>query len=406
MKTRNKSILLTVLTALFILHGIPVIGFYTPAIAYLLVVLLLYIVLARTVGVESFLWMMALVFPIICVPLLYSIVKLLRGNHDLAIETYNFLQLLLYPLLGIYVMRRGNKDFCMGIMRVILIGYAITCVTTILGCSIFPNAARVLTGGQDDLLLYARYKQMNIGDFHFVYFIALTLPLLIGSIRYNKIKKIIGFTLLVLVLVAIFYSSYTTALLFSLMSLLLFCVPKNISARRLVRLTLIAFLVSMIARTFLASVFEVFSGEMSNEDMSGRLGDMSILLRGGTTEQLGEESDVSTRLDLFTSSLKAFESNPIWGAWGSKPTGGHSYLFDTMGCFGLIGFSLLIWLYVRTYKLFLAPYKREPWFSYVLFSYLLVIFQSILNPNPSIMVISFLFPIYTRLMSKNKNLKQ
>lgn len=403
MRAKNNAKELTVLTALYILHSIPVIGYYTPAVAFLLVTVLLYVALALKASAGSFLRLLVLSLPVVIIPLLRLILVLAGGNHDFSLEMYSFMQVLIYPMLGLYVIRSKNTAFCKAILLVFLVSYSITAITTIIGCNMFPNAARALTGNQDDLALYGQYKRLNIGDFHFVYFITLTLPLLIGSIRYNAIKKSIGYLLVALVLVAVYYSAYTTALLFCFVALILFFVGKNTTGRILVWYVLIAILLVTVGGNLLSPILSSASSSIDNEDVALRLSDMSSVLSGTKLESLDEASDMGTRYDLFSRSWNSFLANPIIGSWKLKMVGGHSFVLDTLGLFGLVGLFCMLWMYIRSYKMYLGSSKQKPWFAFLLSSFLLIIFQACLNPQPTINVLSFVLPMYTCLMDKKLN---
>ncbi len=400
MRAKNNAKTLTILSALYILHAIPIIGYYTPAIVFLLVTLLLYVVLALNASSGSFVRLLALSLPVISIPFLRLIQVIVVGERDFYLESYSFIQVLIYPMLGLYVLRSKNITFCKTILLIFLVSYSITAVTTIIGCYLFPDAARALTGNQDNLALYGQYKRMNIGDFHFVYFITLTLPLIIGSIRYKLIKKPIGILLVVLVIVAVYYSAYTTALLFSILALLLFFVPKNIAGNKLFFLGIVAFVILMMSSTVLSTILSSVSGNINNEDIASRLADMSTVFSGGTVESLDAESDMGARYDLFSRSWQAFLQNPIIGSWSLRAIGGHSFFLDTIGLFGLLGLLCLVWMYVRSFKLFLAPFRKNSWYAFLLSTFFLIIFQAILNPQPTIKVLSFVLPMYACLMDK------
>ena len=405
MKERNSATALTVLAILYVLHNIPIIGYYTPAVVFLLITVLLYLALVMKIGAGNFFKLLMLAFPVISIPFLRLLQVFCAGEHAVGLEFYSFIQILIYPLLGLYVLQSRNTAFCKTFFAVLIIAYSITALTTIVGCRMFPNAARALTGTQDDITLYGQYKAMNIGDFHFVYFITFLLPLLIGSIRYNVIKKWMGILLVVLIVVAVYYSAYTTALLFCVMGLLLFFVRKNIPGKSLMWLGIVVFFLVFAGGALLSSVMSFVSERVGNEDVASRLADMSIMFSGGSVESFDEASDLSTRHELFSRSWKAFLSNPIIGTWRLKSLGGHSFLLDTMGLFGLLGLACIIWMYVRSYKLFLAPFNHKPWYSFLLFSFLLIVFQAVLNPQPTINVISYILPVYACLMDKETSQK-
>lgn len=397
---RNKVGLLTFLSSLYILHSIPVIGYYTPAVFFGAIVLLLYLAVIITVGFNSFLRILLLSLPIVCIPFMRVLLSFFSDSNNLLIEVYSFFQLLLYPILGFYILHSKNTFMCKTLMAVVVLFYTVTAVTTIVGCNLYPNAARALTGHQDDIVLYGQYKRMNIGDFHFVYFLALTLPLLIGSVRFFKIKKIIGYTLIAISVTAVYYAAYSTALLFTVVALLLLIIPKTIQIRYLVGIIFFSFLLIIPARLVLSNLFSSMSESVGNEDVSSRLNDMSVVFSGGSFNQLEESSDMSTRVGLFSRSWEAFESSPIWGIWETKKLGGHSFFLDTLGLFGIGGLFLMIWMYIYIYKKFLFPQKKKKWFIFLFSSYILIIIQAILNPQPSINVLSFIFPLYTCLMNK------
>lgn len=406
MKEKNNASALTVLSALYILHNVPAVGYYTPAIAFLLITILLYVFLTFKLSSGGIFRYIALAFPVVCIPFLRLVLTYFSGHHDYFAEGYAFIQVLIYPLLGLYVMKSRNVAFCKTLFLVFLLSYSLTCVTTIIGCNIFPNAARALTGNQDDIALYGQYKRMNIGDFHFVYFITLTLPLVIGSIRFNVIKKSVGIFLVGLVLVTVYFSAYTTALLFCVMAVMLFFVRKNISGRSLLGLIVAGGIAVLVGSALLSTILDSISGSIGNDDVASRVADMSSLFSGETVESLDDSSDVGTRFDLFSRSLRVFAAHPLFGSWSFKGLGGHSFVLDNMGAFGLFGLLCMIWMYSRSFKMFLKPFRSNPWFAFMLSSFALIIFQAFLNPQPTINVLSFILPMYACLMERKTQRKR
>lgn len=402
MKDNNNALTLTILTTLYLLHNVPVIGYYTPAVLFLVITILLYFALVLAIGQAYFSKILLLAFPVVSIPFLRLLLVLFVGEHAFTLEVYSFVQVLIYPLLGLYIMKSKNYAFCRVLFIILIMAYAITAVTTIIGCRMYPNAARALTGSQEDTALYSQYKQMNIGDFHFVYFITLTLPLLIGSIRYQAIGRTKGLLLAFLVLVTVYYSAYTTALLFCILAVFLLFVPKDSSWKSLILLSIVGVIVVFAARIFISNLFSYASESVANEDVASRLADISALFVGETADQLGDASDTGLRLKLFERSWQVFADNPIFGSWSLKAVGGHSFIFDTLGLFGIVGLFCIIWMYIRSFRLFLAPFKHKSWFVFLLTSYLFIIVQAILNPQPTINVLSFILPMYACLMDKEK----
>ena len=153
-------------------------------------------------------------------------------------------------------------------------------------------------------------------------------------------------------------------------------------------LILISFLLCVVFSKYV-SEFLLWLGEtLNNDTFTPRL----YALAGGKT---GLEVSDDNRLLLYTSSLNTFFSNPLLGTFlqGGYGIGGHSFILDTLGQFGLAGAAVLYFMYTRLYVVFYKPLQTEEGYGYVLWTFIQAILLSAINTGMWLEVLALYVPI-------------
>lgn len=390
--------LFVIFSSLCILHNVPFLGYYFSGFLFPIITLFAYVFAFQAIGNQGSL-VVKRTLAVTLLPIFYTVLYCYVINrYSAPIGLYMYLQVAIYPIIGLYLINTRDIKTAKSLLIVFIVSYLITCITTSYGCYLNPTAARSLTGQQDDTALYSMLKLQNIGDFHFVYFLVFSLPLIICAYRFDAIKKIPAIILIGTLLFTIYMSAYTTALLLSIIGSFLLVTPKILSTKRLIVIFSLLAIVAVFSTQFLSGVIASMASAVGSEDVAQRLGDMSNYV--GTGQMADEGNDMSIRLSLWQGSLGEFFASPIWGTWGGKNIGGHSYFFDSLGHFGLIGLMLYVYMFTKIYKTFFKPFEEKPWYGYLLTVFILVITQSILNPTPSLLTTTLVVPIFTVLFSK------
>ena len=149
------------LVVFYALHfTMPIVGFNTPAIVNAAVLLFLYgFLIFRD-------WRTALsdfskIIPFFAINILSIIYS---GFKDAAVEIYWLLQLMIHPLLALYLIRKKDKKTAQRMVIIIGISFFVTAITTYFGCLTHPGASRDLAAmlSTKDPALYALYMSLNI----------------------------------------------------------------------------------------------------------------------------------------------------------------------------------------------------------------------------------------------------
>lgn len=369
--------------------SVPVIGFYTPAAVNALVLLFLYGFLfakRRKLLITDILYILP-IFSIYILSFLYE------GISHLPTYLYGMSQIFIYPLLALYLLRSGDQKSIRRIFFIIGISYMITGLTTYIGCQIFPSASRDLAAmlNSENPRLYAMYMKYNIGSFSFIYTLVLISPLLIYMIRDKRINHMIGFICSAIIVMTILASEYTTALLFLVICLITFFLPKYFGYKEVIGIIVGAMIFYIAGKHFLGQIFESLANIINSEAVSDRLYNLAAFFIGGTQHVSG---DVESRINIYNLSINAFWSSPVWGSSYAK-VGGHSYILDSLGRYGLLGFIATVIMYKRLFNGFFKPWKKQKWYGYVCLLFIVALAFAVLNPKDNLVVLTFIVPLFT-----------
>lgn len=391
----NKSMhpMTEVAIILLLLHNVPYIGYHTPAALFGMLVLLTYALLffesKKRIVSNSF-----SCFAIISVLFLTFIAESFFEGQSFVKNAYGLMQIFLYPYLGLLFVKYDFGKTTTRIFWVVLVSYTITSITTFLGCQIVPSASRILASttmlaesGMESVIM-----NLNIAGFAEVYVITLLTSLVVMMIRRGVLNKILGLLVLAAFGFGVIASEYTTALFVYSLSLLLFILPKNYSKEKYMGIMFFLIIGSYLGILLISQSLAYLSGVIDSSFVSERLLDMSSVLSGNQAD-VDYNSDMMTRKDLYFKSINTFLTHPL-GAWDQKATGGHSFVLDSMARFGILGVISLWVMYKQIFKRFVKPYRLNPEYGYVLISFFLVVFLAIINPNPNILYMCFIIPLF------------
>ena len=388
--TDNKKIssIFLIAVVFYIWHmTIPALGYKTPTVLFIGCVLLLYAyIFAKNRIINNDI---GLIFSILG---LYFLALVYSGTTNLAIKIYQILQMGLYPLLILYVAKYGNERQVRFLLGAVIGSYVFTSITTYAGCIIYPGAARTLALPEEEMGadVFALYKMANIGNLTFTYSLVLLIPQLIFLIKSRIVKRLISIAMLVVLVMTILKTEYSTALLLMAISFLLFFMPIHITRKHILGLIVVAGIIFIFSKLFISDLLIGISSSVGSETMAARLNDLGMLLKNGMTS--ADEGDIGSRMELYKMSIQSFLESPLCG--GIKSIGGHSLFFDSLGRFGLLGLAAFIISYKKIWNEFYKPFSVAPYYGYLLFSFIFVIVMAILNPKDNLGVITFTIPLF------------
>lgn len=322
------------------------------------------------------------------------------GNLPIANLLYLILQWLIWPLVAFFAVEHLSNKSQRFIVVSFFICFAITALTTFLGCLIYPDAARSQANGnfaETNPELLALYRSMNIGSFLFVYTVVPMLPLLLYSLRTKLYNKWLVGCILILLSVTIYKTQYATAFLIGLIACIFLLLPLRLTAKNIKKRLIGIIVLSILCIPIFALFFDILAENVESEILSQRFQEISSFFNNDTS--LEEDSDLGVRFQLWTGSFKGFLEHPITGCyiWGKEETmkwlGGHSFILDMMCKWGILGLFLVILMFKSIYKLFILPYKNQPIYVYAYVAYWINIVQCLVNTTTAEIIFVFLIPL-------------
>lgn len=361
---------------------------YLSTYVYMVLVLFIYAVILLSRGLGGFWNCLIFLLPLI----LYQAFTYFFKNDSVIMWGYGVLTAILPMLLGyhFFKLKRGTADYPL-LRIVLLLSILITILTTCIGLSIHPSASRILASIESsDSPLLRTYNYANIGGYDFVYTVVLLYPFLILAHKKKKIGRFVTILGMVAVFALSILSEYTTAFLFVLLTtLLLFFNQEKLTVKRIILLGFLGLILVFLLGSLFSRIFAWLADVINSESMAMRLRDLSKGWGG-----LSGSDD--PRLPLYLQSLESFSRSPLFGRMLSGQgyfVGGHSFLLDSLGLYGLLGATFLFFMYRTIYRTFFKPYAKEPSFGYAFWAFLQTLLLSLLNTGMWLWVLCFFSPL-------------
>ena len=312
--------------------------------------------------------------------LFQSLEILTTQNSNVLLRGYQILLFMLPICLGFYILKNNEKQL-QGSVKVfsvvIVITFLITALTTIIGCIKNPNAARILatTATSQDSTAVS-FNWQNIGGFTFVYSCTLLYPLVILGFKQKKIPLILVIVFTAVEFALAINTEYTISLMLIMFSSFLFLLPRDLSPKKFFVISIVA-IVLVVLFSSLIAVFMDYVGQLIGNEMMGEK--MMAVFSGKEAMDSMEDR----RMDRYSLSLETFLNNPLFGCFLSGKIdgklGGHSFILDTLGKYGLLGGAILFFSYRSVYKAFYKPFKEKMGFGFVIWLFAQPIILSALN---------------------------
>lgn len=396
---RSNSLLIIgiIIVIRMLITYVPIINFHCPEIIKLATVVGLYALLFF--NDKSILKNCKSLLPIFIIDIFsFTLLYLYPVEKESLLNSlYALVRPLSWALVGYFIIYHCNSSYARKLIIWFTVIYITTAITTCIGCTLFPNAARLMANGMsEDQGNYALFMNYNIGGFSFVNTLVVFTPLIICLYREKLINRIVAFALLLLILSTILITEYTIALLFYFSCIILFIAPRDFSVRRIIILAAIIIILIWLIRPLFAELLYLFSDIIDSEQIAVRLREIADVMKGVA---VGDDStDLEDRVDLWTISWESFLSNPLFGT--GKHGGGHSFVLDNLAKYGLIGLAAEIILFSSIYRKFVCIGKSTKFYGYFMFSLMLQIGLAYVNPivfyEPFTLVMPLFFLTFVR----------
>ncbi len=219
---------------------------------------------------------------------LWMLLELATKDQSLVLWGYSAMLMLAPLLFGSFLYRESGPKVVRFFAILLAIVLLITLTTTIIGSTIYPDAARYLAAVEtsDDPMLRV-YNYVNLGGYEFVYTCILLYPAVIFAYKQRKLHLAFAIIASVLVLALTLNSGYTSAFLLWMATTALFFFPRNLKKRSVLILLVITILAIALFFAFFSTGIKSLSKLIDNEDISYRLEALS----GGSEGIRASEDD-------------------------------------------------------------------------------------------------------------------
>lgn len=206
----------------------------------------------------------------------------------------------------------------------------------------FPNIIRYSGHGEQEEAfkdLVTSLQRYGLSSFDIVHALPVLIPVFILGYKSKGIsifKRTFYLFMSFVCLFQVYISGSVTPLLLTIMVLLVSLVLKVGSIKSnvliLVGFSVLSYIV--LSPQILSAILNSFSTVVGNDagELQLRLSDVNETLTTGSADT----GDIGLRMGHYQDSLDAFYNNIIWGA-GSSQKGGHSFILDTLGAYGIVG---------------------------------------------------------------------
>ncbi len=357
---------------------------YFTTYSYMIVALLATCLLIFRTASKSFNASMNILFPFLC----WKFAEFLLLKDGLINWGYSALLDFLPLLIGYYFVTRCDDAKSKFFTKLIAILFVVTMITTIIGCIEYQGAARYIATVEDASEAQAvLYDWRNIGGYNFVYMLVLLHPLVILACKKGKIKGWIAAIVSVCVILLSVYAEYTTALLLTLLSCVLYFFKKKLSSKKIVLFAIFGIIAIFILSELLSNFLLILANNVGSETIANRLRILAGQGDGGMNDY--------KRFELYQRSLMVFLKNPIFGSFfnDGAGAGGHSFILDFMARYGLFGVLILVYMYKTIYELFIKPYKKQDSYGYIVWMFIQTLLLSTINTGMWLYVLAFFIPV-------------
>ena len=240
-------------------------------------------------------------------------------------------------------------------------------ITTLIVDSMSPDAVRtsVFLSNNEDAEALNFYYGLGMVTYRYCHALPILIPALIYAIikcKRNIIFRAFSFFTLVALLLTVFLSNATTALLLAILALLTSLVVSEKSTQvTLLRLTvlMVVLIPFLISKDLLNNILESISSLFTDNTNSyvERLEEIKSMSATGKAS-----GDLGGRVDKYRNSLYLLEGNILFGS--DVQTGEHSAILDRLACLGLVGWiPYIIYIIKNTIKqVRMLPKKVYPYF--------------------------------------------
>lgn len=199
------------------------------------------------------------------------------------------------------------------------------------------------------------YWKLGVCSYAFALIMMCVPPVLISRFFLVKKHKILYLLSALLVLCFVYVSQVTTTFFISVLMVVIVIATRRMSVKETILITIGLMIVGLfLLSTILPVLMQLFNIE--TEIGSHLAGMYEFIFEGGVSSK--DAYAVDGRVELYDASYEAFLQNPLFGSITSK-VGGHTYLFDNLARYGIIGTTPLFLFFYYRFKITLAHLDKD-----------------------------------------------
>ncbi len=319
----------------------------------------------------------------------------------------------LFLALSIYEFYLDREDYkglglLIGVTTIFIV---ITAITTSVGVSVNPLAARQIGGmlqsaGEHGLI--EQYQRMGIASFGFISGVAFSMPVLVGIAKQkwrNATNKYIFVIGIIIIVFSLTRFQYTMALLFALFGAVLALVSVKHRVVSIIIISIILYsLLIMPPSNYLAPLYS-FAVYTDSYRLQERILDLQVFLETG---EVGRDADTHAggKMDRIPILIDSISENPFLGTGFSS---GHNFWLDWISRYGFIGFIPWILIIRQQMRLNLKRFDHvyKYYYSLSMASYIIFGFINNMGWSQMIIMVYLIIPglFYFREMVTSKETK-
>lgn len=334
------------------------------------------------------------IVPICSVLALDVLYRLIHMPSSVPLFMYGRFIWLLPTLLSYFIIYNKQLHNAKFLLKFTLITLTITALTSYYGLLTDPFAARIAATISDSRDPYAISLNLrNIGGFSIVYTIVAVYPMVVALKKFHVINTITFIIITASFTSYVFIAQYTTALIIFTLGVLSILFSKKYESYKVIIVGLVSITLFIIFKSFIAEAIYFVADLVDSIVLTERLSYMGDVLSG---KDVGNNS-TQLRFTLFQNAIDTIKTYPLTGIWlRSFHTGslsGHSFILDALAKYGLLGIIALGIFYRHIYKRFYLPFKKKPFYGYMVFCFMISIVLGVLNPIDSLFTFAFIVPL-------------
>lgn len=317
--------------------------------------------------------------------------------------------LYLYAYMGCFYSKHFNKNIVRIILFFVAVSFIITAFTTSYTLIENIDASRLMTSSSTSPEIMKYLESRNVAAYDFIYGVIILVPVLFLSFRYlkrlNKNNFLLSLIVLIMALVVVALSNYTTAYFLLLLAITLAFLTNN--KRPYISIFILSFfllLLSPFLLDFLNFILVTMKNTIPSLRTQIKLDGMINMINGNI-----DYGSVTSRSSLLRNSISSFLSAPFFGVGAyysnREIIGIHAQFIDDLGRFGIVGsFPFFTFMFLVLRKTFIKIKDRKIKNAY-LYSAFIFFLLGFMNPTQSYGIsfsVFFMLPIITTYLQVAK----